>query len=311
MPVPSTDCHTHVGIDTAFYLTGWLPYASSAQDLLGHLDAAGIDRAVCFPFCTPSAFDSAQFARNRALTLLPGRFPYDRENGVLVAEVEQLGARNRLLPFAMFDPGRAVAQQVEHLRSLIERIAGLKTQTTLLRSPVRALLGDTRALMDLAEQHNLPVVIHTAVHPDDPWAQVRDCLAVAEAHPRVRFNLAHSLRFDDEALRRSAELDNVWIDCSAHLLHCQLARADAPVVPPRGRRVDADYADPAAVLEAIHAIVGDRYLWGSDSPYQSWSDDMFKGIYTYQEEAEVLRRLPPRIADSMTYDAPRAWLGER
>ena len=45
----SIDVHTHVGIDPGFYQRGWWPYASTAQDLLTHMDAAGIERAVCFP----------------------------------------------------------------------------------------------------------------------------------------------------------------------------------------------------------------------------------------------------------------------
>ncbi|MEN3284576.1 MAG: hypothetical protein V7607_5716 [Solirubrobacteraceae bacterium] len=305
---PVTDCHTHVGLDTAFYLSGWLPYASSAQDLLEHLGANGIDRAVCFPFCTPSAFDATAFARDRSLVLAPGRFPFDLENDALLTELDRLGAGDRLLPFAMFDPGREVDAQIARLRALGGRIRGLKTQTTVLRSPVRALLGEARGLMELAEELDLPVVVHTAVYPEDEWAQVRDCIAVAAAYPRVRFNLAHSLRFDAAALTAVSQLPNVWVDCSANLLHCLLAVQDIRAVAPSGARVDADYTDPAVVLEAVHALVGDRYLWGSDSPYQSWCDDEFSNVFSYGDEAGVLARLPSAVADSMTCHAPHAWL---
>lgn len=309
--LPMTDCHAHVGVDAAFYLAGWLPYASTGQDLLERLQAGGVDRAVCFPFCTPAAFDPTAFARHRSLELLPGRVPFDLENAALVAEVDRLGARGRLLPFAMFDPGREVSAQLALLDAPDVRPHGLKTQTTVLRSPIRALLDDARDLMAFAEERALPVVVHTAVHPDDAWAQVRDCLEVAAAYPGVRFNLAHSLRFDAAALRDVAQLPNAWVDCSAHLLHCFLAAHEMPAVAPARRRVDADYADPASVLEAVHALVGPRYLWGSDSPYHSWCDDQFGQVFSYQEELDVLRRLPVDLVDSMTRLAPEAWLTGR
>src|SRR5690606_23491813 len=44
-PSPTTyDVHTHVGLDTAFYLSGWWPYAATVQELLEHMDASGIAR---------------------------------------------------------------------------------------------------------------------------------------------------------------------------------------------------------------------------------------------------------------------------
>ncbi len=98
------DVHTHVGLDAGFYLRGWWPYAATAQDLLTHMDAGGIDRAVCFPFTLPSAFDVEAFISCGELKLLPGRVPYDRENALLRQEIERIDEKGRLLQFAMFDP---------------------------------------------------------------------------------------------------------------------------------------------------------------------------------------------------------------
>lgn len=303
------DVHTHVGADFGFYLRGWWPYCSTAQDLLQHLDANGIDRAVCFPFTFPSAFDPYAFADAGRLELLPGRVPFDRENVLLVREVERIDTAGRLLPFAFFDPAREVRRQLQSLDKLAGRIQGLKTQATILESPIRSLLAGGRDLMAFARQHDLPVLIHTAVYPKDPWSQVPDCLAVAEAFPDVRFNLAHSLRFHAEYLRRAAGLANVWVDCAAHLAQCGLAcEADSPFIAPRADRVDADYRKPAEVLQAIHAILGDRYLWGSDSPFMSWSDDLIRVVNSYRSEADVLRALPDRIQKDMGCVGPESWL---
>lgn len=311
-PSPTTyDVHTHVGLDTAFYLSGWWPYAATVQELLEHMDASGIARAATFPFCVSSAYDVEQFRRDRSIRVLPGRFPYDRENELLITECERVDRDRRLLPFPMFDPAREVAAQVKSLQKLAAKAAGLKTQTTIGQAPIRKLLDESRDLMLLAQEHDLPVVFHTTVLPADPWAQVRDCLDVAEAYPKVRFNLAHSLRFDLPMLRRAAELPNVWIDCAAHLAHCGLARADHPAVAPKDRRVDADYTRPGDVFAAVHAIIGAKYMWGSDNPFQSWCDDGIREVHSYADEVAALRSAPAQVQHDMLCVGPAAWLGAR
>ena len=114
--MPTYDVHTHVGLDTGFYLRGWWPYAATAADLLREMDAHGIDRSVCFPFTLPSAFDADVFAGDRAVVLRPGRFPFDRENALLAEELERVDRDGRLLQFAMFDPAREVGARDERLR---------------------------------------------------------------------------------------------------------------------------------------------------------------------------------------------------
>jgi predicted TIM-barrel fold metal-dependent hydrolase len=139
-------------------------------------------------------------------------------------------------------------------------------------------------------------------------AQAADCLAVAGAFPKVRFNLAHSLAFHARLLREAAGMPNVWVDCSALLIHCRLAREDHPIAARREERVDADYTRPADVLETIHGILGERYLWGSDNPYMSWCDDDLRVIYSYPQEANVLHSLSEPLRLSMGSSGPQAWL---
>ena len=300
------DVHTHVGLDSGFYLRGWWPYACTAADLLREMDLHGIDRAVCFPFTLPSAFDTEAFARHGTIVLQPGRFPFDQENTLLAQELERIDRDGRLIQFAMFDPSREVERQVEAIKPLVFRIRGLKTQSTVIQSPVKVLLEHGRPLMMLAQEHNLPVLLHTSVN--DPWAQVSDCVAVAHAFPTVRFNLAHSCRLHEPLLRACAAAPNVWVDCSAHLAHCELARENKPAVAPRDVRVRADFAHPAQVLEAVHAILGEKYLWGSDNPFMSWCDDRLRIRYNYQQEMDAVRQLDGELRRSMLTDAPRAWL---
>jgi predicted TIM-barrel fold metal-dependent hydrolase len=302
------DVHTHVGLDLGFYLRGWWPYASTAQDLLTHMDANGIDRAVCFPFGLPSAFDPHVFAQAGKVKLQPNRAPFDAENALLRQELDRLDPDARLLQFAMFDPTRAVSEQVQNLEPLLGKISGLKTQTTILESPILRLLDEGKPLMELAREHKLPVLFHTSVAPHDAWAQVTDCLAIAEAYPEVRFNLAHSMRFDRECLKRARQLPNVWVDCSAHLAHCSLARENSPAIAPKDRRVEADFSNPVNALEAVIDILGDRCLWGSDNPFMSWCANSIKVIFSYQQEAAVLHALPEKLKTMVASSAPEAWL---
>jgi predicted TIM-barrel fold metal-dependent hydrolase len=272
------------------------------------MDAHGIDRAVALTFVLPTAFDPEAFADRNEIELRPGRFPFDRENGLLAKEIERLRAKERLLQFAMFDPSREIDAQVKTIEPLVAAgsIRGLKTQSTVIRSAVRALLEQGRVLMELAGYHDLPVLFHTSVN--DPWAQVSDCLEVARAFPKVRFNLAHSCRFHAPLLRECAQTANVWVDCSAHLAHCQLARENSPAVAPSADRVRTDYNEPAEVLTAVHAILGPKYMWGSDNPFMSWCDDKLRIMYTYEQEMAVVRDLPAQVRRRMLSDAPEAWL---
>jgi predicted TIM-barrel fold metal-dependent hydrolase len=301
------DVHTHVGLDLGFYLHGWWPYALTAQDLLTNLSRFGFDRAVCFPFTLPSAFDPYAYMHDE-MKLLPGRVPFDRENELLAWEVSQLAPDGQLLQLAMFDPLREVPAQLKNLEKLAGRVTGLKTQSTVLQSSVRALLNESRDLMLFAQEHDFPVLFHTALFPDDQWAQVADCIEVAQAYPRVRFNLAHNLRLDKVYLKEITQLPNVWVDCSAHLAHCCLATKDSKVVAPRERRVDADYSNPTQVMQTIHDLIGDRYMWGSDAPYMSWCAGKLRMVFSYEEEAKAFLALPDDIQRSMCERAPEAWL---
>ena len=47
--------------------------------------------------------------------------------------------------------------------------------------------------MELAQQHDLPVLFHTSLN--DPWRRWPTVWPSLKRFPRVRFNLAHSLRW--------------------------------------------------------------------------------------------------------------------
>jgi hypothetical protein len=309
------DVHTHVGIDTGFFLRRWWPYASTAHELLLHMQSHKVGRAVVFPFGLPSAFDPFVYADKHKVKRLPGRVPFDRENDLLLTELHRIDTGRQLLMLAMFDPSREVGPQVDNIIKLAQRpeakgrLVGLKVQATILESPLSALLKKTgRDLMLLAEERRWPVLVHTSILPSDHWSPAAVCVEIAATYPKARFNLAHSIRFHRPSLEQAAKLKNVWIDCSAHLIHCELAVKNLPIVAMGKERVDADYRKPVEVLKTIDQMLGGRYMWGSDNPFMSWCDDEFKLTSSYKAEADVLHALPAAVKKSMGTTAPEAWL---
>lgn len=293
------DAHTHVGVDLLFYLQGNAPYGLGWSELCEAGDALQVERFVVFPMPTHLALRADALREGRIET--GGAWeqvPYAFENRRMASEIARHpeGAA-RALPFWMFDPAREPQRQCAALRALHEEFpcAGLKVQATIIRSPIASLLGEGACLLDLAEEKNWPVLIHTSVHPSDPWSPVADILRIVENRPRLRFNLAHSCRFDRPSLDRIAELPNAWFDCSAHAIHCELAVQDHPAVAAKDRRFVSDYSDPARVLADLAAAYPGKLLWGSDAPFHSYCDETFRLVSSYAREVEILRAQEPEV----------------
>jgi len=300
------DCHNHLGVDPYFYLNGFHPYAQDLPTLITEGRRCGVDRWVVFPMVINLSFDLAQMRRRQ---ITPGGLetvPYAFENERMLQEIYQLypdlGAHT--LPFAILDPMRDPDGQLQKLRELRAKFPfyGLKIQGTMIQSPVTSLLEEGRGFLEFAAEFNVPFVIHSSVDPADTWSQSTDILKVAEATPEVRFNLAHSCRFDRACLDRVAELPNTWFDCSAHRIHCDLAVQESPAVAAAQRRIDADYRDPAAVLRTLAETYPDKLMWGTDSPFQSYVDQAMSLRSTYAEEVDCLHALPAELHQKVTHD---------
>lgn len=266
----------------------------------------GIDRWVVFPMVSNLAFDVPAMRQGK---LIPGGIepvPYAFENERMLREIYELypDLGRLTLPFAILDPLREPAAQVKKLRELYARFPfyGLKIQATVIKSDVNALLREGRGFLDLAAEFNLPFIIHSSVAPEDTWSQARDILKVAEATPGVRFCLAHSCRYDHECLDRVAQLPNTWFDCSAHRIHCESVVHGWPNVAPAARRFPADYTNPTAVMQALAAAYPTKFIWGSDSPFQSYVDKDYSLRSTYAEEVACLNALPAQLKQAVAHD---------
>jgi len=293
------DIHNHVGVDLLFYLNRHHPYAQSWPVLAKEAEENGIGMLGVFPMVSHLALGIEGMRRgvvDPAGALEP--VPYEFENRRLVSELAMFPElAGRAIPVWMVDPGRSCIWQVEALRKLRETAVCrmLKIQGTIIQSKVSELLRGGECFLDLAEEWNVPFIIHSSVRPDDRWSQVSDILEIAEQRPGVRFCVAHSCRFDHAGLEKVAELPNTWFDCSAHRIHCMLAAKDDPAVAPANRRFPADYRDTGAVLAKLAEAYPNKLCWGSDSPFYSYVDDKIQLLSSYPEEAADLMSLPGDI----------------
>jgi len=312
------DSHNHIGVDLQVYLRGHFPYAQHLSDLEREGKSLGIERWIVFPMPAYLALDLASLRKGKiTLGNEMESVPFAWDNRRMLEEIYELFPKQgkAVIPFAMFDPSRETKAQEKALRALYREYSlyGLKTQTTMIQSPIKSLLGEGRVFLQLAEEWNVPILIHSSTLPSDIWAQASDILDIAEQTPKVRFCAAHSCRFDRVQLDRVADLPNAWFDCSAHGIHCQLAVQDHPIVAPKERRFESDYARPAQVLLDLATTYPDKLLWGSDTPFHSFAGnedgEMIHLISSYAQETEYLHSLPDALKRQVSYDNTLKFLG--
>lgn len=304
------DAHNHIGADLFFYLNGYYPYAQDLPALVTEGRRHGIDRWIVFPMVATAWFDIAAMRRGELQPGGPEKIPYAFENERMLREIYELfpDLGRLTLPFAMFDPMREPVAQVARLRALYREFPfyGLKLQATMIRSDASALRREGRGILELAEELNIPVLIHSSVVADDPWSEAGMLLEIAAATPRVRFSLAHSCRFDRVYLDRVAELPNTWFDCSAHIIHCHGAARELAFVARPERRFAADYRSPRAVLQALAAAYPKKLIWGSDTPFETFvareRGTLISLRATYEEEIACLRSIPEPLQSAIGCD---------
>lgn len=312
------DCHNHVGVDVLFYLHGDFPYAQHLVAMVEEGGALGVDRWVVFPFVSHMALDVEGFlnAEIREGGMQPEKVPYALENLRLLKEIYDLFPElsAKILPFVMADPMRNTAAQAVELRKLRERYRfhGIKMQTTILQADIKHLRDRGKVFLELAEEWDVPFLIHSSVAESDLWAQASDILDIAEENPRVRFCLAHSCRFDKECLDRVNALPNTWFDNSAHCIHCEGAVNDMAFIAPRARRFDSDYTKPAQVIADLAAAYPTKFMWGSDSPFYSYAAEInnkvVRLICTYEKELHALKANTPEVVRRIADTNTRAYL---
>lgn len=295
------DCHNHLGVDLLFYLRGEYPYAQHLNTMVAEGRALGVDRWIVFPFVSNLSLSGAKLAGRRVeFPADSASVPYAFENHRMLQEIYELFPElGRLtIPFVIIDPMHETTAQALELRKLRSQYSfyGLKIQSTVTESDIKALAHQGHCFLKLAEEWDIPFLIHSSVNPSDTWAQAKDILQIAHANPHIRFCLAHSCRFDKECLDRVGELPNTWFDCSAHRIHCECAVRDLAVVAPKRRRFDSDYSNPAQVMADLGEAYPKKLMWGSDSPFYSYvgrvEGGMLSLLSSYEKEVSALKAQP-------------------
>ncbi len=311
------DAHAHLGADPAAYYNGDYPYAISAEDHGVRMAQSGIAAVLCFPWVYTNFFHLAAYRRGvfRRDPRSESTAPYAFENQRLCQEIYEAFPEyaGRLLPFAFFDPLRRPREQAKAIRALANRysVFGLKTATSYQQAPITALVGEGGCLLDLAAELDIPVTIHSAVLPGDPWGNVFAILKVVRARPDVRFAIAHTCRFDRHALDAAAALPNAFVDFSAFHIHCTLAQQNHPAVAAAPDRFPANYHDHATAMQQITEAYPGTMLWGSDTPAHLWKSrcrtDQGEEVWldlpcNPTTEIEELRKLSPVLQRRIGHD---------
>jgi len=308
------DGHTHVGISPKFYYQYGYPYALSLEDLAIRMEVLGINHSVVFPFVDSAFYENDPASPRISTTTRYCRFPYEPENKNLLNEIYEIFPQHqrKFLPFLMFDPSRETERQAAHLEELSETypVFGLKTVATYIQAFVKDLETKGRPILDFARKKKLPIVFHSAVHPDDPWSSVYDIVDFAERHPDIRVCIAHSARFVKPVLEKAARLPNCFVDFSAFVIHCKLAVQNSPAVAPQETRFPTDYSDPRSAMLQLSETYPAAMLWGSDTPFYYWIQKYYTGDgklvedrlqCSYKEEAQLLNSLPQEIKNRIAY----------
>ena len=308
------DGHSHIGISPKFYYQGGIPYALSLEDMIIRMKILDIDYSVVFPMVESLYYKLNLESDKVETTTQYSQFPYEFENRSLLNEIYEIYPQysSKFLPFFMFDPSREAEKQASFMEELSDKysVFGLKTATTYIQSFVKDLEGKGRPILDFVYKKNLPVLFHSSVHPQDPWASVYDIVDFAERHPHIRICLAHSARFTKPVLDKAAKLDNCFVDVSAFIIHCKLAVQNSLAVATEDVRFPGDYNNPASVLSDLIKNYPDIILWGSDTPFYKWIQRYYLADGTlheerlecnYDEEAKLLHSFPDEIKYKIAY----------
>jgi predicted TIM-barrel fold metal-dependent hydrolase len=305
----TVDIHSHAGIQIRAAAQIDFPYCASVEDLAYRQKANGVDAAVVFPSGPELFFDLPAFIETgrAAPAANPiSRAPYERENRLLLTDVYRFCPEHstRFLPFISVDPGRLVREQIALMLELEAEfpIYGVKIAPVATQTRVTELLGDGEAFFELFAARDWPILFHVAVSQGEEYSQAADTLDVIERHPELRYCLAHCIGFHRGLLERADSLTNVWVDTSALKIQVELAYQNSPLMALPTDRVECNFSNHVEVMRQLVERYRETIIWGTDSPYHSYSTRRLQGegVYaefrlkgTYEQEKAALDALTP------------------
>lgn len=316
------DVHSHAGVSLKAYANMEYPYAQTLEGLARQQTCGGVDVNVVFPVSADLYFDYLPLTRGDLVPAIEpvSSAPYATENRTIMHNLFNRCPElaSRFLPFVSVDPGRAVAGQLNELRSLEREfpIYGIKISGVSCQSCVTGLLDEAVALLDFAEERDLPLLFHVTPLPDDKYSQAADVFRIIESRPQLRFCLAHCIQFHREPLERADATPNVWVDTAALKIQVQVIRQEAGKTIPTSDLVAADYLDHRQVMNVLCRKYPGTMIWGTDSPYYAFMCRRKQGFHgevrefslkgTYEDEIAALNALPEdlrlRVSNTNTLD---------
>lgn len=312
------DMHTHTGVNLFNIANSFYPSIQGLRDLVTTSRACGVDYLTTFPMPWPYYYAPPLLARGQTESVLTGLedYPYELSNRLLLYEVGLFG--ENVLPFLVIDPRCKVKKQQWFIENTLQtdKIYGLKLHTTSTSSRATDLRGT--AFLEIAERHDLPLIIHTG---SDEISHARHVLELAESHPQLRLCIAHASWFSIEVLNRleRTAYPNVFLDAAPFVLLCQYYRTRSTASPGATDRLgfpidlvlQLDYADPQKSFGRFASMFRERLLWGTDHPFTLASvpgrPHPIGG--TYQMEKELLDTLPDDLRKQIARDNPLRFLG--
>jgi len=304
------DVHAHVGINIKAFAESGFPYCSSVEDLYYRQTANGVDCSVIFPITPELYFDIPRYAETGELVPAArpiSKAPYAQENSMLLYDVFRFCPERacHFLPFISVDPGRKIPEQLAVIRELEQEfpIYGIKINPVGCQTKVTKLLEEGEVFLELAHQHNWPLLFHVTVDPREGFSGAAETFQVLEKHPELRYCLAHCIGLHREFLDRANAMPNVWVDTAALKIQVQLAHEDSPLMAAPPHRLECDCSDHVKVMQALVQHYPETIVWGSDAPYCSYITRRLQaeGHYhefrlkgTYEQEKQALDILPPR-----------------
>ena len=307
------DVHTHAGVQPAQYLTHGFPFCQSLRTSFEENQRVGITHAVVFPFSMSVYYDPRSLQQGRIkLDGKIGTAPFQFENEHLLRQIYELFPhfRRMFIPFAFVDTLRETKKQVKALTALLERYPfyGLKVHPRTTRARVDTLLKEGKPLLEFAKAHDLPILFHSA-YPGSPdaYSQISQILAVARAHPQLRYNAAHFCGFHQETFEEVARYDNVWVDAAAMPIGCDLVLQKSKIYESGKAKIPADYRDPAKVFAVIARMFPDTFMWGTDNPANSYvsrqpGSARIELWSTMERETAMLRHVSGKLRRKMAYE---------
>ncbi|MFA7301647.1 MAG: amidohydrolase family protein [Candidatus Shapirobacteria bacterium] len=304
------DSHTHNGSDLSNIVKFRYPSSQSIIDLTNKTKLSGVDYVVTFP-CPSDLFwfEPATFHQRNKLVVQSSPiepFPHFISNETMFREIANFG-QGRALPFANFIPSFEDTRQIEYLETKIKEdsLFGLKFHPLASQTSM-ALLKDS-PIIDFAQRHDLPILIHTG---PDKYSNPLQLLELSRSYPNVRFCAAHVGQFQKNFIEPlvNEKPRNLFIDTSPLISLCFANRENiSPNI------YDLPFSDPQKTLHSLYSKIPDNILWGTDEPWTTITNDKTGGVYcrvTYSDEVNLLKTLPTEAVQKIANKNTLRFLGQ-